>query len=65
VFLYTDGLLENARSPRRLQLHHLSRLLTTQDPLEAIQKRLEDLTGPEATTMDDDCSFILCRLQSA
>jgi len=65
VFLYTDGLLDNSRSARRLQVHHLTRLLSTQEPLSTLQKRLEELTGPATTTMEDDSSYIICRLQSA
>ncbi len=62
LFLYTDGLLENARTSRRLQLHHLTRLLSSHDPLSTIQKRIEHVAGPEVATMEDDCSYLICRL---
>jgi serine phosphatase RsbU (regulator of sigma subunit) len=62
LFLYTDGLLDNTRSARRLQLHHLIRLVSSDDTLDAIQKRIEDVAGPDVTTMEDDCSYIICRL---
>ncbi|WP_141734546.1 SpoIIE family protein phosphatase [Oligoflexus tunisiensis] len=65
VFLHTDGLLDNARTARRLQLHHVCRLLTSRDPLTALQKRIEDATGPDTVTMEDDCSYLICRLEAA
>jgi serine phosphatase RsbU (regulator of sigma subunit) len=64
LFIYTDGLLDNVRSSRRLQLHHLTRLLSSEDSLDAIQKRIEELAGPDAAVMEDDCSYIICRLHS-
>lgn len=65
LFLYTDGLLDNVRTSRRLQIHHLMRLLSSDDSLDAIQKRIEDLTGPTAAIMEDDCSYIICRLHAS
>jgi serine phosphatase RsbU (regulator of sigma subunit) len=65
IFLHTDGLLDNARTARRLQLHHVCRLLKSNDPLPALQKRIEDMAGPDAVTMEDDCSYLICRLQAA
>jgi serine phosphatase RsbU (regulator of sigma subunit) len=62
LFLHTDGLLDNANTARRLQLHHVSRLVSSEDSLDIIHKRIEELAGPAATTMEDDCSYIICRL---
>lgn len=65
LFLYTDGLLDNSISPRRLQLHHVSRLLKNQDQLPVLHQRLEALAGPDVAVLEDDYSYIICRLISA
>jgi serine phosphatase RsbU (regulator of sigma subunit) len=62
LFIYTDGLLDNVRASRRLQIHHLTRFLSSEDSLDAIQKRIEEVAGPDAAAMEDDCSYIICRL---
>jgi serine phosphatase RsbU (regulator of sigma subunit) len=61
-FLYTDGLLDNAQSARRLQLHHLAQLLRSDDALPAIQERIEAVASQDLASMEDDCSYIICRL---
>jgi serine phosphatase RsbU (regulator of sigma subunit) len=61
-FLYTDGLLDNARCARRLQLHHLTHLLRSDDPLPTIQKHIDTMTNQDLASLDDDCSYIICRL---
>jgi len=65
LFLYTDGLMDNSISPRRLQLHHVSRMLKHKDPLPILHQRLEALAGPGRAVLEDDYSYIICRLMSA
>ncbi len=65
LFLYTDGLLENAKTAKRLQLHHLSQILAYDESPQTLKNRLEQLVSRGAATLEDDYSYIICRLRSA
>lgn len=64
IFLFTDGLVENKRSPgERVTLKMIRKLINNEDSIETIKENILKLGNGawEKNTCVDDMAFILLR----
>lgn len=65
LFLFTDGLLDQADTGQRNHLKVIAREIVPERDIDFIHRHIEQLISRNPMTLEDDSSYLLCRLGAA
>jgi serine phosphatase RsbU (regulator of sigma subunit) len=65
IFLFTDGLLDQADSGQRNHLKAIADQIQPELTIDLIHQRIEEMMHRHQLALEDDSSYLLCRLRAA